>query len=432
VTGEIRKHPRPRARGVADLPIDALLARAEEIARRWAVMLILERPLAQIGELPLEELAREAPALCAQAIRALASDAELERLLDVEPSSTRQGSPALRLAAIAGARDARAAVEATEALRGVLWEALLEELSGPSFEQAPGRELAELSDRLATVCASALRASLPLGLPAAAAAPAGARRVVVASAGAAVEHPGPGASGSEHAASQRAVIIDERAPEQITSPLPSPRFASEPSASPAAGAPPLVGEEPSPPRAPEQSHAGEPPRSWQRFPPPPARRDQSEIEIRDERGEGPAAWINSIGRQLERFEDDGLPFAVLLVEILEIERVLAERSTVEASVLADRVEEAIAQLRPSAGSLTRERAGRYWLLAPHTDRVEAGLLAERVVSSIGSSSAVALDVALGMAVCPDDGREAAALAAYADVELYAARSAISRSSAPLE
>src|SRR5205085_10133688 len=55
-------------------------ARADELARRWAVALIVSLPLDRIGEIPLQSFAREAPALCAQVVRALVSDAELERI----------------------------------------------------------------------------------------------------------------------------------------------------------------------------------------------------------------------------------------------------------------------------------------------------------------------------------------------------------------
>ncbi|HYM53728.1 MAG TPA: hypothetical protein VES97_00080, partial [Solirubrobacteraceae bacterium] len=129
MAGELPMRSAPRARAVVDLPTDALLGRADEMARRWAIVLILDRPLERIGDLPLEDLAREAPALCAQAIRALESDAELDRLLEGgAPTGREDRPPAPRLAAIAGARDARGAVEAVEALRGVLWETLLDEL----------------------------------------------------------------------------------------------------------------------------------------------------------------------------------------------------------------------------------------------------------------------------------------------------------------
>jgi hypothetical protein len=175
---------------------------------------------------------------------------------------------------------------------------------------------------------------------------------------------------------------------------------------------------------------------------PPSRR-QAEIEIRDERAEaGPAAWIGSIGRELERFSRDGRPFAVLLVELREGDRLPRQRDLDEVARLSDELEQALAsELRmpaaagsdghggdrlQGAGSLTRERLGRYWLLAPDTDRAGARALAERLsaaVRQLAGRRGASLVVAVGSAVCPEDGREAAALAAHADVELYAARSA---------
>jgi hypothetical protein len=144
---------------------------------------------------------------------------------------------------------------------------------------------------------------------------------------------------------------------------------------------------------------------------------ETEIEIRDERGdEGPAAWIRSIGRQLDSFREDRISFAVLLVEL---------RGDGEGAW--ERVEEILSQeLRALAGArLTRERAGRYWLLAPGNDRLGAGVLAEQIASALASfiqARRLALSVAVGTAVCPEDGRRASALAAHADVGLYAARS----------
>jgi hypothetical protein len=147
--------PAPRARAVAAAPVEALLARADELARRWAIALILALPSERIGEFPLERFALEAPSLCATVIRALQSDAELER---IAPSGGggRESSSTSRLAEVSGARDGKAAVEAVEALRGVLWEALLEELRWRGFDQAPAREVADLADRLAYVCSTAL------------------------------------------------------------------------------------------------------------------------------------------------------------------------------------------------------------------------------------------------------------------------------------
>ena len=141
--------------------MDALLARADELARRWAIALIVSLPLERIGEIPLQSFAREAPVLCAQVVRALESDAELERIgAPLRTGADDQPAPARRLGELAAARDGPAAVEAVEALRGVLWEALLDELRWPSFEQSPARRVGELADRLAFVCSTALGSTL--------------------------------------------------------------------------------------------------------------------------------------------------------------------------------------------------------------------------------------------------------------------------------
>jgi hypothetical protein len=150
-----------RARPVADAPVEALLERVEDLARRWAIALILERPLAEMAEVPLEDLARDAPGVCAQVVRALDSETELARIAASEGSRGRAGAaPTVRL----GALDARETVEHIEALRGVIWEATLAELDDP-----PARRVADLSDRLAFVCATLLAAALGEGAVAGAA-----------------------------------------------------------------------------------------------------------------------------------------------------------------------------------------------------------------------------------------------------------------------
>jgi hypothetical protein len=145
---------------VAGAPVDALLARADELARRWAIALILALPLERIGELPLERFASEAPALCAQVVRALASDDELEQMAARDANGNGHIAPVRRIAEMTGARDGKAAVEVVESLRGVLWEALQDELRWASSVQSSARQVADLGDRLAYVCSSALVSSL--------------------------------------------------------------------------------------------------------------------------------------------------------------------------------------------------------------------------------------------------------------------------------
>lgn len=391
--------PRPhRARAIAELPLEPLLAEADELAREWAVALILARPPGRIGEVPLERLARRAPALCAQALRAVRSDAELERAVGHAGDGTRGHSPACRaeeLAAICGADDAATLARCAEALRGVLYEALLD----AAFVRSP-RQVAELADRLAYVCSELLAAALgamPLASTAAPAPPA--------------SPPGAAAPGAALPADAAPRLLDEREAADVSGPAPH--------------VAPSRGER----RGGGMAIVDERDGVWGQPAAGPAAAVHGEIEIRDQRRgeEGPAAWVSSIGAQLERFERDGSPFAVLLVEPVELERMRREDGDEALRRVAGQIEEALrAQLGAWSGSLTRERPGRYWLVVPATDARGAERLAGRLHAGVGSlvrrrGAPVAL--AIGTAVCPEDGRQAAALAAHADVGLYAARAA---------
>jgi GGDEF domain-containing protein len=368
VIDEHRTQPRPRARPVADVPAERLIERADELARGWVIALVRAHPLETIGELPLEHLALEAPALCRQIIRAVQSDSELARLTgEAEGESRGAGASVRRIPAIAGVSAVEGAVRAVEALRGVLWQALRDQLDEPS-----AREVGDIADRLAYVCAAALEAALAAADPQPSAGPAERDRGTSPSRAA---PPGDASALDDprvHGAGAQATIVDELTASRMAQEVPSP-----------------------PMRA-------------------------GEIEIRDVRGaEGPAAWIGSIGGQLERFEHDRAPFAVLLVELVDSEQLARGAGAL------DRVERELAAALGARGSLTRERPGRYWLVTPGTDRGAAGRLAERLRGAVATGATdLRLEVAVGIAVCPDDGRQASTIAAHADVDLYADRSAL--------
>jgi GGDEF domain-containing protein len=150
------------------------------------------------------------------------------------------------------------------------------------------------------------------------------------------------------------------------------------------------------------------------------------IEIHDVRASGPAAWITSIGRCLDDHAESGEPFAVELIEVIGIERLRHSEDAGELQRLAGEIQGALrGELRP-LDILTRESEGRYWLVAPGTDGLGATMLAERLIAVVRSSVShrgVPLEVAIGIATCPADGREAAELAAQADMKLYGARAA---------
>lgn len=152
---------------------------------------------------------------------------------------------------------------------------------------------------------------------------------------------------------------------------------------------------------------------------------QPEIEIRDvRREEGPSAWVSSVGRLLARHAQDGLPFAVLLVEIVDVARLERSETPHDLHGLVAQVESALGRGMRVTDELSRETRGRYWLVAPETNGTGARMLAERLARLVRGSAThrgVPLEVAIGIAVCPDDGIEAPALAARADLGVYSAR-----------
>lgn len=389
--------------------MDPLLERSDELAQSWAVALVLARPLEGIGMVPLEEIAAAGPLVCSQFVRALVSDVELDRLTGGgAPTGREQSAPARRLAAIAGAGSAATHVEAVEALRGVLWEALLEHLHWPGAEPATARRLGEMSDRLAHVCSCALRAGLSAESPS----------VVAEDPG----RQGPAVSESEVAPPEQreplgrasAVIVDEREERQVEISAPAAHEVQAPRPA-SVRAPSEVG----------RSWSDERPLSWDESPPVPPMTRGAEIEIRDERHEeGPAAWIGSIGRQLERHREDGTPFVVALVEPLELDALRRSLSPHALDELVGSLQEALVAQWP--GSVTSQRQGRYWLLADDAERLGARRLSERLQQGLAATvrhRGTPLQLAVGVASCPDDGVQAAALAAHADVDLYAVRSA---------
>jgi hypothetical protein len=372
VTGILRSSDAARPRPLADLPVGALEGRSEELARRWAIAIILARPLAQMAELALRELAREGAALCEQVLAALESDGALDALLDHAPRARAERSAGERLLAVAGDSEAGAVILAAEALRGVLWQALAAEL-----DELQPRLLADAADRLGHVLAmlavAALAAQPPQRLERSA------LRGGLPDLGARV--PGVAAAADAWAGEREpAAIVDEH-------------DGHDGEARPAPGAA----------RAPEVHDAGE------------------EIAVRDQRGgEGPSAWLESIGRELRRGGEHGPPFAVLLVQAGEREPRL-RRSPADGDVDA-----AVRPLLEGVGTLTREGRGRYWLVVSGHDRAVGEELADRLTSEVAAAAGargVAVQVAIGTASYPQDGRDAAALAAHADVALYAARAA---------
>ena len=281
-------------------------------------------------------------------------------------------------------RGARAAQQLSE----VLWEALHEELLDPDSSR-----VADLSERLIEVTST----------------------VAMLAPAADGDAPAPA---PRPAAPEAAPAVGRPVGERRTPPAPSDPPPRDPAAAYPPGVASLGGQAPTKlvdEQAPEATP--EPMATVQPLAP--------EIEIRDvRREEGPSAWVSSVGRLLARHAEDGLPFAVLLVEIVDVAQLERSETPHDLHGLVAKVEAALGAGMRASDHLSRETLGRYWLVAPETNGTGARMLAERLARLVRTSAShrgVPMEVAIGIAVCPDDGTEAPALAARADLGVYSAR-----------
>lgn len=304
------------------------------------------------------------------------------------------------------------AARAAQELCDTLWETLHEELRDPRPER-----VAELSDRLAEV-------SSTVAMLAAVAHPDGP-----------VERRRPPASLAPSGAPPQAPAEPRGGPDLRLAPQPAPVADHAPAPSEP---------EPDPPVAFERYRSTQPEPAAPAFAEPvrPQLVDEHEtaaadetpvavvepitpmIEVRDaRREEGPNAWVSSVGRLLARHAEDGLPFAVLLIEVVDVAR-LERAEPHELTRLLAQVESALGSGLRATDELTRESFGRYWLIAAETNGTGARMLAERLARVVRASAThrgAPLAVAVGIAICPDDGTEVPALTARADLGVYSAR-----------
>ena len=136
------------------------------------------------------------------------------------------------------------------------------------------------------------------------------------------------------------------------------------------------------------------------------------IAIETTRSRRPAAWLGSIGQQLERFTSPtGCPFAVLLVELRDLDG-CAGTSRRRAWRPTESLERGAHRRAASRGTVADvERPGRYWLLAPGADRAERRVLAERLTRAVVLARRRRRRGAAGDRLGPRppaDGRQAAA------------------------
>lgn len=380
-----RRRPRP----VADAPtLDGAA-----LAKAWLVELVAVAPLERAAALPGPRFADDAPRLCAGFVAALASEAAFDHL---EPGGA-LAPLAAGAADLAAARDALEAVTALEALRATAWSSILAALDRPRPET-----IADLADRLAAIIAALTAAALDRPGPAGGLRP-GDRGPLAAVLRSRTEaplppEPAPDVPSGDAEDPDRSESADEASPEAAEeAPLAVPP--TEVSVARLYG---LV----------EDAVRDETPSRIE---------DASEFTARRL-----APWTAAIERRLIRHREDALPFAVLCVELVDLDRLVAADRDGDVTGVLEAAEAAMcAQLRP-ADALVRERPGRYWLTTPETDAGEAKVLAHRIVAGVAAAPGhrgAAMQAAVGIAACPADGTDAGELENQAEEGLFAARAA---------
>jgi GGDEF domain-containing protein len=435
-------HHGRRPRPVADAPgVDATA-----VAKAWLLALVAEAPLAKAGAVPAAELARGGPALCSGILVALGSDAELERLVGGADGRAPLGAAAARLT---GARTAAGLAAGVEALRAATWRALRAELRDPLPEL-----VADLADRLAYVCARVTEASLstPLTDAPGRGGPLAEALSSVPPMGSEPPRAAPPAADPLREAAERAAaaVAAEARADTVAGAGPSPAASQEglpqaadrdePLAPPPAGV--QVVDLPAPPAdldpltslaeelaaAPPSGVAGTPSHDAMYAPAADAptvtrlrRVDTSWEEVADA---GPP-WLAAISRRLERRVVDGRPFAVFVVEVDDLDRLLASQTGREVAIALETAERGLTGELAPADLVVRERLGRWWLTSPDRDAVAARDLGERVAGAIGRAElgGAPLSVSIGVAGCPADGESLEGLAGRADEGMFAARAA---------
>jgi diguanylate cyclase (GGDEF)-like protein len=144
-------------------------------------------------------------------------------------------------------------------------------------------------------------------------------------------------------------------------------------------------------------------------------------------GDGPL-WIEALERQLADGGRSGHRFALLLVDLDAAERLRLAAAEEAADAFA-RIGRAVREHVRRADVIANEDDGRVWVIAGDTGRTGAGALAMRIADAVESAASLhgaALTASVGIAIYPDDGREAAGLTAHAEEGVFAARAAGTR------
>jgi GGDEF domain-containing protein len=143
------------------------------------------------------------------------------------------------------------------------------------------------------------------------------------------------------------------------------------------------------------------------------------------RGAGPA-WPGALDEAIIRARAGDEPLALLLVELVDADRMLAVEDADESAAVLARFAEAVRGVMGPELTVVDEGEGRAWVIAPAADRDGALALASRIGSAVRAAPPwreSPLAGAVGAALLGEDGDDAQALIEAAEESMFAAAAA---------
>ena len=382
--------PRRRRPGpVVAEGVEALLLRAEELAKGWLLALVEDAPLEAAAAIMAGDVARDGPRICDAVVRAISDEADLRRIEPggvLEPLVSRAGE-------LAGVESAEADAHAVDTLRSVIWSALRVELARDDPEV-----LADAGERLSLVAelvrAAVLRRRAGGEVAGDPARPVSPLRVA---------RPETRASGFPR---RRASDSPERRGEGSAAPGLDVAGSGE-AAGGTAGAGGIAQD-----GATEGSDPG-------------ADRPNEAPGYSEARAPivGDALWIGALRDEIVRAARASLPLSLLLVELDEADRLVAVEPHREASATFGRFAQAVRTALRNHDVLACETESRAWIIARDTGRAGAQALGSRIVAAVPAGESwrgAPLTVSVGLAVLGEDGHNAATLIDAAEQMRFAA------------
>jgi Diguanylate cyclase, GGDEF domain len=137
-------------------------------------------------------------------------------------------------------------------------------------------------------------------------------------------------------------------------------------------------------------------------------------------------WIATLERHVDRCQREGGGLALLRVELVDGDRIVASAPEAERGVPYGRLAQAIRRAIRRQDLVASDHQGRAWVVAPAVGRAGAIALAERIAAGVEHGEhwrGAPLAATIGFAVYGEDGRDAAMLIDRAEEAMLAASAA---------